>query len=103
MAVEYTTLDANFESCTSVREQIEKINAIINTLLASAATIMAGQFAEYKIDTGQTTQHVVYRTQKEIIDSVANWRKIRQMYYSDLTGHSFKNVDGRNLNGRRSF
>lgn len=99
MAVEYITLDANFESCTTLREQIDKINAIINSLLTTATTaVAAGQYAEYKIDTGQTVQHVVFRSLKEITDNVAHWRRIREMYRNDLTGHQFKQVDGRNLN-----
>ena len=102
MAVLYFTLDADFESCTTTRAIIVKIDAIIAQLLTTALkSVTTGNIAEYRIDTGQTVQSVVYRSAKEVTDTILMYRKIRQAYVNDLLGGEFKTVDGRNLNGRR--
>lgn len=99
MAVEYTTLDVDLESCTEVRAKIVKIDAIIDELLNTAMkSVATGNIAQYKIDTGQSTQMVVYSSTKQITDTIKEYEKIRTMYVNKLAGHQFKLIDGKNLN-----
>lgn len=98
MAVEYFSLDANFESCTSIRAKIVKIDAIIDQLLNTALkSVTTGNHLEYTIDTGQSVQKVTYRSPLEITAVIKGYRSIRQMYVNDLTGNEFTQVDGINL------
>lgn len=94
-------MDANFESCTSIKQKIAKIDAIINQLLNTALkSVATGNHLEYTIDTGQSVQKVTYRSPKEITETIKGYRSIRQMYVNDLTGNEFTQVDGKNLKGR---
>lgn len=96
----YFSLDANFESCTSIKAKIAKIDAILDSLFNTALkSVAAGNRVEYSIDTGQTKQRVVYATTKSVTDSITSYETIRQMYVSKLTGNEFRNVDQRNLKG----
>lgn len=101
MSVVYYSMDANFESCTSIKAKIAKIDDIIDQLLTTALkSVTTGSTLEYTIDTGQSVQKVTYRSPKEIYEVIKGYRSIRQLYANDLLGNEFKQVDGKNLRGR---
>lgn len=99
MSVEYRTLDANLESCSTIRERIAKIDAIIAELETTALkSVATGNIASYRIDTGQSVQQVEYASTKSVTDTIMAYEKIRTRLVNKLIGHKFKQVDGRNLN-----
>lgn len=101
MDVAYFSMNTDLTTCTGVKAKIAKIDQIIDQLLTTAMkSVATGNHAEYKVDDGQSVTNVIYRSPKEITDTVIEYRRIRQMYVNDLIGHQFKQVDGRNLNGR---
>lgn len=101
MPVIYLSLDANFESCNSIKAKIAKIDAIINELLNTALkSVTTGNHLEYSIDTGQSIQKVTYRSPLEITKVIQAYREIRQQYVNEILGNEFQQVDGKNLRGR---
>lgn len=94
----YFSLDANFESCTSIKAKIAKVDAIIDSLFNTALkSVGSGNRVEYSIDTGQTKQKVVYSDVNSITKAIKEYETIRQMYVNKITGSEFRNVDQRNL------
>lgn len=94
----YYELDANFQTCSTTKEIIAKIDNIINALLTTALnSVLNGDVVEYKIDTGQTTQNVVYRNPEAITKTIEGYRKIRAMYVRDIIGGTQLIIDSKNL------
>lgn len=94
----YENLDTNFESCTSIKAKIAKIDGIINALLTTALTsVQKGNKIQYTIDDGQTKQTVIYSKVTDITDAINAYERIRQIYANKLTGNEFRNLDARNL------
>lgn len=97
----YYELYLNFETCTSIRAKITKIDAVIDALLTTALkSVQTGNRVEYQIDTGQTKQKVVYSSTESVTKAIQEYEKIRQIYVNKLTGSEFRNVDQRNLRRR---
>jgi len=96
--VVYYELDANFQTCATTKEIIDKIDNIINNLLTTALTsVLNGDVVEYKVDTGQTTQSATYRDPETITKTIQEYRKIRAMYVRDIIGGTQLIIDGKNL------
>jgi hypothetical protein len=101
MSVQYLDLDVNFESCTSLRAKITKIDTIIDALLVTALkSVNAGNRVEYMVDDGQSKQRVVYSTTESVTNAIKQYENIRQMYVNKLRGGVYRNVDQRNLKFR---
>lgn len=102
MSVLYFEADVNLESCTTITEMIAKIDAIILALLTTAMkSVTNGHRVEYSVDTGQTKQKVVYSDVNTITKAIEGYRKIRAELLFELNGGEYRNVDSRNLRGRR--
>lgn len=98
----YFELDANFVNCTTTREIIAKIDAIIMQLLTTGLTAATnGTHVSYKIDTGQTIQEVTYRSPSAISDTIKEYRRLRQSFVNDIIGNSWQNIGSKNLTKRR--
>jgi hypothetical protein len=104
MSVVYLSIDADFESCTSLRAKIVKIDAIIDSLLTTALkSVGKGDKVEYMLDTGQSKQKVVYSSITSVTAAIREYEDIRQMYEDKLNGSlnsEYRNVDQRNLRRR---
>lgn len=101
-AILYFELDANFVDCTTTKEIIAKIDAIIAQLLTTGLTAAtSGNYVSYKIDTGQTIQEVTYRSPGAISDTISEYRKLRQKFVNDIIGNAWRNVGSKNLNRHR--
>lgn len=104
MSVIYLSIDADLESCTSLRAKIVKIDAIIDSLLNTALKSVAkGDKVEYLIDTGQSKQKVVYSSITTITAAIREYESIRELYEDKLNGriaNQYRNVDQRNLRRR---
>lgn len=98
MSVLYFELDANYQSCTTIQQILDKIDAIILALLDTALkSVQKGDKVEYMIDTGQTKQKVVYSSVSSVTKAIQEYRVIRAGYAAMITGREFRNVDHRNL------
>lgn len=102
MAVLYFSLNANFQTCTSLEDRIAKIDAIIDELFNTALRSVAnGDVIEYDIDTGQTKQKVQYSSAMQVSNAIQAYENIRQRYVNKLLGNKWKVVGEKNL--RRGF
>jgi hypothetical protein len=98
--IRYQKLDLNLEVCENARDKITKIDAIIDTLLTTAATSVArGNVARYELDTGQTRTKVEYTSPKEVADTVEMYRRLRKYYENDIVPRVIKAVDGGSMRG----
>jgi hypothetical protein len=96
----YYKLDANFESCASVKEKIAKIDAIIDALFTTALnSVTNGDTVEYTLDTGQSKIHKVFSSTKSVTDAIKSYETIRTMYVNKLSDRVVRLVDSKNLNG----
>lgn len=99
MAVQYYSLDANYESCTSIRAKIAKLDVLIDSLFTTATkTTATGNIASYKIDDGQSIQEVFYTNMKQVMAALKVYEAQRQYYVNKLTGNEYLQVSGKNLN-----
>jgi endonuclease IV len=104
MAILYFTLDANFESCTSIKAKINKLNVLIDAMFNTATkAISTGNHASYKIDDGQSVQEVVYTSMISVQKAIQAYENLKQMYINKLTGNEFRQVSEQNLTRYRGF
>lgn len=104
MAVLYFELDADFQTCTTKKAIIAKIDAIIDALYVTAlSSVTNGDVVEYTIDTGQTKNKVVYRNPNAIVTTIEAYKKLRKGYVNDIIGRSQIIVDGKNLVRKNGF
>lgn len=101
MSVIYLDLDVNYESCTSIKAKIAKIDAILDSLYETALKSVAkGNRVEYMLDDGQSKQRVVYSSTTSVIEAIKGYEALRNMYVWKLRGGVYRNVDERNLKFR---
>lgn len=98
MSVLYFELDANMQSCSTIKDKIKKIDAIIDALLTTALKSVAnGHRVEYLVDDGQSKQKVTYSSTSSITKAIQEYETVRQSYVNMIVGQEFRNVDQRNL------
>jgi len=97
--ITYMMLDANFESCTSIKAKITKIDAIISALMDTALkSVMNGDTVEYTLDTGQTKINKVFSTTQSVTKAIKDYEAIRQMYINKISSRVVRLVDSKNFN-----
>lgn len=101
--VTYDSTDIYIQSAATLEAKIVKIDAIIvaleDTMLKAAGT---GNLEEYSLDDGQVRIKTTYRNTEEVIKSISDLEKIRQMYVNRLNKRHIRLVDGKNFTGRRN-
>jgi hypothetical protein len=99
--VYYDSADIYIQSCTTIREKIARIDAIITALENTALKAAANDnITEYSLNDGQTIIRTVYKGADAVLNSIAAFEKIRQMYINRLNGRVMRLVDGKNFTGR---
>lgn len=103
--VEYTSEGIYLDSCTTNQAKVVAIDAIINSLMASAASNAGNAgISEYWLDDGQTKIKKVYRSSSSIFDAIKDFERLKQMYVNRINGRMVRLVDGKNfignINGR---
>lgn len=89
------------DSCSSIKEKIVAIDAIIAALFTTAAKAAAGEeLTEYWLDDGQTKIKTVRRSSASIETSINSFLRLKNMYINQLNGRIVRLVDGKNFTGR---
>ncbi len=102
MSVLYFSLDANFESCTSIQAKIAKLDVLIDSMFITATkAINTGNHVSYKLDDGQSIQEVVYTSMKSVQAAIEAYEQLRQFYVNKLIGNEYQQIGSKNLNRRR--
>lgn len=91
------------DTCNLTRAQIEariaQIDTITDELYNTALTMVTdGQIAEYDLDTGQSKQKVVYRSQSDVYNAIDFYDKFRARLQAKLTSSAFRLMDSKNIN-----
>lgn len=102
--VVYTSIPQVLASCSSLEAQLALIDTILVGMLAAMSEANAsGQFAEYKLDTGQTKTEIRYTSLDELQKSYAMMFRTRQTVQAQLnynkTGRVFSVIPSKNFNG----
>ncbi|MCE3278030.1 MAG: hypothetical protein K0S44_221 [Bacteroidetes bacterium] len=105
--VTYESAVHYIESATTLREQINKIDNIINALFSSALKAAANDsISEYSLDDGQTKIRTVYKNSDAVMASIESFRKLKKCMLADLNntnnGRLMRLVDSKNLNRKRN-
>lgn len=98
--VYYDSAAIYIQSRSTLRDKIIAIDKIIDALEAQAL-ISAGTIdvSEYSLDDGQTRIKTMYRSGKDIAESITQFEIIRERYVNRLNGRKFRLLDGRNFTG----
>ena len=81
-----------------IKARIAQIDAITDELYNTALVIVTGgQIAEYELDTGQSKQKVVYRSQSEIYNAIDFYDKFRGRLQAKLTPGVVRLMDSKNI------
>jgi len=97
--IQYIKIDANFESCTSIKAKIAKVDIIISSLMDTALkSVMNGDTVEYTLDTGQTKINKVFSTTQSVTKAIKDYEAIRTMYVNKLNSRVVRLVDSKNFN-----
>ncbi len=94
---------AYISSCTSYQEKIDKINAIIEALEATALKAAGkAHIDEYELDDGQTKIKTSYRSPSAIYEAINNFEKLKQRYLNKCIGRVFvaRDAGSNNINTR---
>jgi len=88
------------ESCTTLEARIAAIDAIIESLLLSAASSTANEgISEYWLNDGQTQIKTVYRSGMMIQNAVTAWQRMRNYYANSKAGRVSRFMDAKNFPG----
>jgi ASC-1-like (ASCH) protein len=97
--VTYVNVDYNFQSCTTIKAKIAKIDAIINSLFDTALKSVAnGDTVEYTLDTGQSKINKIFSSTESVTKAIKEYESIRQMYVNKITSRVVRLVDSKNFN-----
>ena len=100
--VYYESAALCIESATTLQAKIQTINTIITALEGAVLkAVGTADIEEYSLNDGQTVIKTVYRSTKEVIDSIGNLEFIKQRYVNQLNGRVTRLMDSKSLNGRR--
>lgn len=96
--VYFDSADIYVDSAADNRAKIVRIDAIITALETSALKAAAkNAIQEYTLNDGQTTIRTAYRNTDEILNSIAAFERLKQMYVNRLNGRMMRLVDGKNF------
>lgn len=96
--VEYSSASLYIESATSLRDKIDKIDAVLDALLSSVLEAAeTDNITEYQLDDGQTKIKAIYKGADAVLRSISALERVRQIYVNGLNGRCFRLVDSRNL------
>lgn len=86
------------ETATTIAGKIIKLDAIILALETEALNRAANEgISEYSLDDGQTKIKTVYRSTKDILNSIQSFIKMKEYYYNKLNGRVYRLTDGKSL------
>lgn len=87
------------QTCTTVKQQIAAIDAIIAALfLVALRAAENGDISQYSLDNGQTVVQTSYRTAKDVADSIAAFQSLRKSLVNDKIGAGMvRLVDSKNF------
>jgi len=86
------------EKMTTAQARVDKVNAIIDTLLDAQLEFTADpNKKEYKLDDGQTKISVMYRDLDAVAASITHWERVKQMYLNRINGRMVRLLDGKNF------
>jgi hypothetical protein len=100
--VYYDSAAIYIQSRSTLRDKIIAIDKIIEALELQALTAAGNiDVSEYSLDDGQTRIKTMYRSGKDIADSILVFMRIREMYVNRLNGRKFRLLDSRNFTGNQ--
>ncbi len=101
--ITYDSTDIYIQSATTLRAKIVRIDAMIvaleDTVLKAVGT---GNVEDYSLDDGQVRIKTTYRNTEEVIKSISDLEKVRQMYVNRLNKRHIRLVDTKNFTGGRN-
>lgn len=97
MAV-YESAQTYIESSRSLRDKINRIDAVIDGLLSNALKAAAtDHISEYQLNDGQTVIKTVYRGAEGVMHAIQSFERIKQLYINALNGRAFRLSDHKNF------
>jgi hypothetical protein len=98
----YTSAHEYIDTASSLKDQIAKVQDVIDSLLDTAVKAASGDnITEYSVDDGQVKIQTVYKGVDAIARSVEAFTKIKQMliaqYNSNKNGRMIRLVDSKNF------
>ena len=101
MSIEvYSSATEYLGTKSSLREKIAAVDAIIATLLTTAATMAEKDYInEYWLNDGQTQIKTVYKGADDVEKSIVAFERLRMMYANRLQGRMVRLMDAKNFNG----
>lgn len=88
-------------TCKSIDAKIVAIDAIIDALLANAATAAeSGHLDEYWYDDGHVKVRTKYRTVEAVMKGIQAFRTLREDYVNRKVGRGIRRMDQSNFLGR---
>lgn len=86
------------ETKQSAQDRVDKINAIIDTLLDAQIAFQADpNKKEYRLDDGQTKVSVQYRDLEAVAAAILVWERTKQIYLNRINGRMVRLVDSKNM------
>jgi hypothetical protein len=103
-SVYFDSADLYLESCTTNRQKIAALDAIIDALMLTAAKAAGtANLKEYSLNNGQTIVRTMYNTMADVMAGIKAFETLRQMYINRINGRMVRLVDQSNFrrnNGR---
>lgn len=97
----YDSASTYFDSATTIKDKIAKIDKIIEALEDVAIKAAAkGNISTYELDNGQTKIKTGYRSADDVAKSIEAFEKIKNRYINKLNPRVFRMVDRRNFRNR---
>lgn len=102
MAVYFDSIQKYFETCTSLKTKIEKIDALILQMLDTAAAgAVSAMYDEYSLDDGQSKIRIKYRDMAALTATIKDLQSLRdtisEILYNNTTGRITRLVDSKNF------
>lgn len=99
----FESADVYIECGTSIKDKIDRIDAIIDTLLSTAVkSAVKDGVSEYTLNNGQTTIKTVLKGTDSIAASIQAYNKLKQIFIQQLNNNSVgrvvRLVDSKNFN-----
>lgn len=101
----YESIEKYLETCSTLRDRITAIDAVIEALLLTAAKAAAtDNITEYWLNDGQTMIKTMYKGTDKIYASIKSFETLRNYYQIKLNGGRMTRlVDSKNFTGNGSF
>lgn len=100
----YDQCQVYIDSKTSNLAKIAALDAIINTLMSTAAGAAGNNdLMEYSFNDGQSIVKMIYRDSAAVFRAIDDFEKLRQMYINRVNGRMVRLEDGKNFTRRYNF